>query len=191
MRLLASPKQSGFTLIEVLLVIVLMAVLMGVAVVSLNPSDPSRRVQQERERLQAKVGYARLLAETDQIEVGLQLLPEGYRFLRFDKTRQQWYAIDNDPALKPQETLGIAYSWRDAGVAQSIIVSTEPTEGAVEPDMLLLSSGEATPGELSIRSRDDARVESLTLLINDLGDTRYAEDKPAGLGEGSGASTYN
>ncbi len=190
MSLMAQPKQAGFTLIEVLLVIVLMAVLMGVAVVSLNPSDPSRRVQQERERLQAKVGYARLLAETDQIEVGLQLLPEGYRFLRFDKTRQQWYAIDNDPALKPQETLGIAYSWRDAGVAQSI-VSSEPTADAVEPDMLLLSSGEATPGELSIRSRDDTRVESLKLLINDLGDTRYGEERPIGLGEGSGASAYN
>lgn len=190
MSLLARPKQLGFTLIEVLLVIVLMAVLMGVAVVSLNPSDPSRRVQQERERLQAKVGYARLLAETDQMEVGLQLLPEGYRFLRFDKTRQQWYAIDNDPALKAQETLGITYSWRDAGVAQSI-ASNEPKEGAVEPDMLLLSSGEATPGELSIRSSDDARVEPLVLQINDLGDTRYGEDKPVGLGEGSGTSAYN
>jgi hypothetical protein len=110
--------------------------------------------------------------------------------LRFDKTRQQWYAIDNDPALKPQETLGIAYSWRDAGVAQSI-TSNEPKEGAVEPDMLLLSSGEATPGELSIRSRDDARVEPLVLQINDLGDTRYGEDKPVGLGEGSGTSTDN
>jgi general secretion pathway protein H len=187
MKRFAHPQQSGFTLIEVLLVIVLMAVLMGVAVVSLNPSDPARRLQQERERLQAKVGYARLLAETDQLEVGLQLLNEGYRFLRFDKTRQQWFIIDTDPALKPQKTLGIAYLWRDAGVSQSI-TSTAPLEGAVLPDMLLLSSGEATPGELSISSRDDSRIVPLTLLINDLGDTRFAEDKPAAQGEGRGAS---
>lgn len=176
MMLRPRQSQTGFTLIEVLLVIVLMAVLMGVAVVSLNPSDPSRRIQQERERIQAKIGYARLLAETDQIEVGLQLNSAGYRFLRFDKTRQQWFVIDTDPALKPQQTLGIGYTWRDAGVAQSI-ASREPVEGAVIPDMLLLSSGEATPGVLSIRSQDDPRVVPVELQINDLGDTRLPEDE--------------
>lgn len=173
---LARSTQSGFTLIEVLLVIVLMAVLMGVAVVSLNPSDPARRVQQERERLQAKVGYARLLAETDQLEIGLQLLSEGYRFLRFDDSRQQWFVIADDPALKAQDTPGLGYDWRDAGVSPSL-ASSEPTENAIVPDMLLLSSGEATPGELTVRSRDDSRVAPMTLLINDLGDTRYPEDR--------------
>lgn len=187
MSFLPRPKQSGFTLIEVLLVIVLMAVLMGVAVVSLNPSDPARRVQQERERLQAKVSYARLLAETDQLEVGLQLLPEGYRFLRFDQTRQQWFVIATDPALKPQETPGLSYAWRDAGVSPSIAI-TQPPEGAIEPDMLLLSSGEATPGELSIRSRDDTRVTPLVLLINDLGDSRLAEARVQTRGDDTSAS---
>lgn len=181
----ARAPQSGFTLIEVLLVIVLMAVLMGVAVVSLNPSDPARRVQQERERMQAKIAYARLLAETDQLEVGLQLLPDGYQFLRFDKTRQQWFAITDDPALKPQSTPGLRYGWRDAGVSQNLSTA-EPVAGAEVPDMLLLSSGEATPGELSISSNDDPQVQPLQLSINDLGDTRLTEL----TGDSLGSSVY-
>ena len=45
-----SRRTRGFTLIEVLLVVVLIAVLMGVAVVSLNPEDPARRLARREVR---------------------------------------------------------------------------------------------------------------------------------------------
>lgn len=176
---------QGFTLIEVLLVVVLIGVLMGVAVVSLNAEDPERRLLRERERLQAQIQYARLMAESDQIEVGIRLHAEGYEFLRFRASDRTWLLIGHDPALKPRKTPGIDLSWRDSNaVARPAAVSApvsapagnNPAGGVRQPDLLLLSSGEATPGVISLSSLDDRRLPPLELSVTDLGDAYASEE---------------
>lgn len=174
---------QGFTLIEVLLVVVLIGVLMGVAVVSLNAEDPERRLLRERERLQAQIQYARLMAESDQIEVGIRLHAEGYEFLRFRPSDRTWLLIAHDPALKPRKTPGIDLSWRDsnaiarpASVSASAPGGNAATEGVRQPDLLLLSSGETTPGVISLSSLDDRRLPPLELNVTDLGDAYASEE---------------
>lgn len=170
--------RQGFTLIEVLLVIVLIGVLTGIAVVSLNPSDPARRLHQERERLQAQIHYARLFAESEQIEVGVRLRAGGYDFLRFSRQQRDWQPLIGDVVLKPHRTPGIGYGWRDAVETPGLRLQ-RPKDDALVPDMLLMSSGEATPGTIEIGSLDDERVAPLGLSVTDLGDAWPAEDDRA------------
>ncbi len=59
------PAEQGFTLIEVLLVVVIVGILMGVTVISLNIQDPSRRLLLESERLSSNIRFARMLAENE------------------------------------------------------------------------------------------------------------------------------
>lgn len=171
-------SQQGFTLIEVLLVVVLIGVLMGVAVISLNPEDPARRLLRERERLQGQIQYARLFAESEQVEVGIDLHGEGYDFLRFRREDRSWQSMSDDPALKARRVPGIDFDWRDAaaqGRAAPAAGTVPAAEGQRLPDLLLLSSGEATPGVITLSSRDDPRTRALELNITDLGDAAPAE----------------
>jgi len=170
--------QRGFTLIEVLLVVVVIGVVMGITVISLNPEDPARRLLRERDRLQAQIQYARLLAESDQIEVGIHLRAEGYEFLQFRQSDQRWLPLQDDPALKPGKAQGVDFSWRDGDAAAAQAgVGGKPRAGS-QPDLMLLSSGEATPGVIRLSSLDDRRVAPLELSVTDLGDAYPSEDAP-------------
>ncbi|MEL0028551.1 MAG: type II secretion system minor pseudopilin GspH [Perlucidibaca sp.] len=167
---------QGFTLIEVLLVVVIIGIVMGVAVISLNPEDPARRLLRERERLQAQLQYAHLLAESDQIEIGLRLHAEGYEFMRFQPEQARWLPLADDPALKPGKHPGMDFSWRDGDAGQPPAKVAAAQGTLMQPDMLLLSSGEATPGVIRLSSLDDSRVAALELAVSDIGEAYPAEE---------------
>jgi general secretion pathway protein H len=73
------PRPSGFTLIEVLVALVIMAVLAGVMVLSLSGLDP-RRAEREAERLAALLTLACEQAELAGRELGVHLAASGYGF---------------------------------------------------------------------------------------------------------------
>lgn len=169
--------EQGFTLIEVLLVVVIVGILMGVTVISLNIQDPSRRLLLESERLSSNIRFARMLAENDQREIGLELMPEAYRFLAFDNAQRLWLPLENEPALKPVAIPNIAIRWLERPEdADNPLVSDDNAERTqLEPDLILLSSGEATPGQLQLRVIGDDRVPARTLTVSDIGEVNDTE----------------
>lgn len=175
----SKPRQAeqGFTLIEVLLVVVIVGILMGVTVISLNIQDPSRRLLLESERLSSNIRFARMLAENDQREIGLELMPEAYRFLAFDNAKRLWLPLENEPALKPVTIPNIVIRWLERPEdADNPLVSDDNVERAqLEPDLILLSSGEATPGQLQLRVIGDDRVPARTLTVSDIGEVNDTE----------------
>lgn len=168
-------SEKGFTLIEILLVIVLIGVLMGIAVISLNPQDASRRLLRERESLQAQIQYARIIAETDQVEIGIRLRADAYQFIRFDSAARRWLLINDDPSLKPHVAKGIDFAWQDQVQQSAQVRGSAIGPDALLPDVLLMSSGEATPGQISLRSRDDPRAATLGLIVTDIGEAYDSE----------------
>lgn len=162
----------GFTLIEVLLVVVLIAVLMGVAVVSLNPEDPARRLLRAREQMQGQLALARVIAERDQLEIGVRLLPGSWQFLRFRRADRQWEIMADEPAFKVKPYDGLALSWQDAD-AKTAAVSND-RKGLI-PDFMLMSSGEATPGIIRFDAANDARGLQESLTLTDIGDAVATE----------------
>lgn len=165
--------QQGFTLIEILLVVVIIGILMGVAVVSINPQDMDRRLLRARDRLQSQIQYAHVLADTDQVEMGVQLLDQSWRFLRFDRNTRRWLIITDDPALKPDTFPGMTLTWQDQSSAQT--TGAQHDAKILMPDFLILSSGEATPGIITLQGRDDGRQHRLQLMLTDMGEAVPAE----------------
>ena len=181
-----ASRNRGFTLIEMLLVVVLIAVLMGVAVVSLNPEDPARRLLRAREQMQGQLALARVLAERDQLEIGVRLLPESWQFLRFRSTDRQWEIIADEPAFKVKPYAGLALSWQDADAKAA--AGSNDNKGLV-PDFLLMSSGEATPGIIRFNAVNDARGLQESLTLTDIGDAVTSESLSANTPER--ASSYD
>lgn len=82
-------KQCGFSLFELLLVVVIVAVIAGLAVLSVG----DRRVaglQREAEKLVAVMGFLTEEAVFQQTPFALQFVERGYRSLAWDYASAEW-----------------------------------------------------------------------------------------------------
>src|SRR5580698_7293915 len=71
-------RLRGFTLIEMLVVVVIIGILATSLVLSLGDTGRDRAMEQERDRLSALIAYAREQGDLQTLEFGLRLTPNGY-----------------------------------------------------------------------------------------------------------------
>src|SRR3990167_10840638 len=86
----ASSPGQGFTLVELLVVIVILGSLIGLAVLSTGIAGPARELRNEAERLAGLIAVLAEEAVLDNREYGLLLQAEGYRVLRYDTLAARW-----------------------------------------------------------------------------------------------------
>ena len=77
-------QSSGFTMIELLVVITIIGVMSAAIVMNVNPNDPRRDMQKEAMRVVAVFRIAADEAAFQQEEIGVEVFDDGYRFLRWD-----------------------------------------------------------------------------------------------------------
>jgi len=170
-----ASRHGGFTLLEVLLVMVLIGLAASTVVLSLSGNGPQRQLQQQAERLAAKLQLALDEAVLRRRELGLDVLSQGYRFLLLDADAGKWQVIETDRQLGPVE-LDTAFrlelelsgfSWEvDSAQDQEQRLFTGGSlfedeelyedsafaeeEQALTPQVTILSSGDYTPFELRL-----------------------------------------
>lgn len=110
-RVISSNKfgfrsNAGFSLIEILIAMLIMAIMVGVAITSISRSN-DKYARQEIDRLLAAIETVRDLAVIQNQEYGLSINEEGYQFLRLNDTeegkRPFWEVISDNPALNEHE----------------------------------------------------------------------------------------
>lgn len=90
------PKASGFTLIEVMVVIVIIGVMASMIVVSVTLGDPQRELRNEAERLRTVLALAAEEAVIQQVELGAEFTESGYRFLKWEAAPKTTGSSFND-----------------------------------------------------------------------------------------------
>lgn len=98
---MSKRRATGFTLIEVLLVILLIGLLAATVVYSFSGESRQQRLEKETEKLQARVQLAAELAMLKNVELGLYIDDKGYRFMLFEQDK--WRSIREPKALAPYE----------------------------------------------------------------------------------------
>jgi len=98
----ACPRSQGFTLLEILVVIVIVGVIISVATVSIGVLGRDREMQEQAERVWAVLQQAKEECELQGFDVGLRIGASGYDFLRFDARRHQWLPIGDDDLMAPR-----------------------------------------------------------------------------------------
>jgi len=148
-----AARRAGFTLIEILVVIVIIGVVIAGALLAFGGRGGDSGLEQERDRLAALIDYARERAELQTLEYGIYCTPTSYRILVYDPRRALWMVDTLDDVLRPRRLppgvlLSLAIEGRD-------IVLEEPKDKlspeAPKPQVLLLSSGEINSFELTLR----------------------------------------
>ena len=84
MRRVNRYQPLGFTMIELLVVITIIGVMSAAIVMNVRTKDPRQAMQKEAVRMVSVFRVAADEAAFQQMEIGVEVFDDGYRFLRWD-----------------------------------------------------------------------------------------------------------
>lgn len=96
-------RAGGFTLIEILVVVLIISIVTVGAILSLSALGHDDQLDTERDRLVDLLNYARDQASLQTRELGLYCTLDGYRFLEFNPLTNLWEDVTEDDALRPRQ----------------------------------------------------------------------------------------
>ena len=92
-------QRAGFTLIEIMLVILIIGLLVGSVELVIGDRSADDSLQQEGERLAATINLAADAALLEMTELGLSVNQDSYGYYRFD-AQSGWLAVSQQRALQ-------------------------------------------------------------------------------------------
>lgn len=149
---------AGFTLLELLVVLLIIGITLSFAMLSIGDRTRERSVEEEAQRLAARLMLAEQEAILQAKEIALQPTREGYQFLALEYTSAnkdgEWRVLEDD-VLRPRRLPpGMSIDITAQGEGSADPAGKQKKEGlkkGAEQDhatrIYLLSSGEITPFE--------------------------------------------
>jgi len=162
----ARATTAGFTLVELLVVIVIIGVVIAGALLSLGSTGRDSQLEQERDRLAALIDYTRERAALQTLEYGLRCDSGGYRFVYYDARAAAWREDPLDDILRARTLpagLALALSIEDRAIV--LPARADPKAKApldLTPQVMLYSSGELTSFKLRLARSGTTRSAQLT-----------------------------
>jgi general secretion pathway protein H len=169
--------QRGFTLIELMVVVLIVGLLAAVMVVSVGITGRDSELEQEGQRAFSLMKYVREKAELQTREFGLYCGDGQYEFLTYDPRKLIWRSVDEDESLRLRE-LPEGLKLRLIVEGREIVLKGPDTEQKTEeqlkkaeaervPHVILYSNGDLTPFKLIVVR--DQPVRSVSIASNDEG----------------------
>jgi general secretion pathway protein H len=153
-------SSSGFTLIEMLVVVVIIGIVCTGIILSVNLAGRDNELQKEGDRLEALMKYAREQADLQTRDFGILFRDDGYEFLTYDVRRQAWRDVFEDDALHDRnlpEGLGIKLT-----VEKRPIVLTKPKDDTDKsPQVIIFANGDLTDFQVTVER--EGGVRSITV----------------------------
>jgi len=156
---------AGFTLLELMVVIVIIAILAGFVSVNLNIRNTPKTIREEAQRLGLLMQLASEQSVYSRAQLGIRFHPEDYEFyfLATDESGAQTWQVLEDERLRFRESIEeLEFQVDISGVPVVLEPLDEelaglPENSELRPHVMFLSNGEIIP-DFSIELADsDAR----------------------------------
>ena len=143
----AYRASAGFSLLELLVVVVIIGLLVQAVTLSMGALGNDRELQEETGRLRSMLDLLHEEALMQSRDYGVMFTETGYRFYVFDYQELEWVLPQTDRLLqqyqlRPQLAMSLVLDGRDVPLEPSF--ESQEIENA-EPQIMLLASGEVTP----------------------------------------------
>jgi len=170
--------ELGFTLIEVLVVLVIVGIISSIAMLSFGLLGGDDRIlERDARRLSSLIEAVNDDAVLQGRDFGLELMISGYRWVEHDPFLNQWFEVTDDEFMRErqlEEGTEFELFIEDHRVLlQEEAQETEDDEDSPGrdltddylPHVLVLSSGDITPFELRIVRNSDRAEVTLTMSL--------------------------
>ncbi|HSQ69880.1 MAG TPA: type II secretion system minor pseudopilin GspH [Steroidobacteraceae bacterium] len=176
-----STTASGFTLLELLVVIVIIGIITSLAVVSVRVLGGDHQLDEEARRLRAVLSQAREDAMLEGRDVGVRLDEAGYDFVRYDGRRNVWDLVIDDPLLRERRLPdGLRFALRLEDRELRLKLRAVPTvERQPLPQLMLFASGDLVPFEILLRRDGSDQERVIQGLVDGTIQLRSSEEDEA------------
>lgn len=145
-------RQHGFSLLELMVVLMIIGILVTLGVLSLNLGSQQARVEEEIQRIRGVLELAQEEAILKHTELALRFKRNAYTFARLEEGK--WVEFDKDRQFKTHtlpDGMHFYVEVKDGSLPLA------DAKGATEAMVYVLSSGEVSPFEVSIEATDGSR----------------------------------
>jgi general secretion pathway protein H len=147
-------RSKGFTLIEILVVVVIMAVVISLAVLSLGVTGRDAQLDEESRRIQGLIGLLHERALLEGRDFGMNIEPNAYEFLVYVPAHDRWEKMKQDQEFRHRE-LPKGLSFQLQLDSQTVVLKPVDkdlkTDQLPTPQIAIAASGEGTPFRLTLQ----------------------------------------
>jgi general secretion pathway protein H len=155
-------RSKGFTLVEILVVIVIMAVVISITVLSVSSTGRDSQLDEESRRIEGLVGLLHERALLEGRDFGLRIEPAAYEFVVYDPRRDRWMMLDQEREFRHRDLpKGITFQLQlDSQTVVIKAIDRNMSGGdAPNPQVAIAASGEGTPFRLTLQ-RDATQAKA-------------------------------
>ncbi len=147
-------RNKGFTLVEILVVVVIMAIVISLAILSVGAPGRDTQLDEESRRIEGLIGLLHERALLEGRDFGLRIEPAAYEFVAYDSIRDRWLPLDQEHEFRRRELpKGVIFQLE----LDSQVVVIKPFDrnlaadpAAPGPQLAIAASGEGTPFRLTL-----------------------------------------
>lgn len=151
---LPAMRAKGFTLIEILVVVVIMAVVISLAVLSIGVTGRDSQLDEETRRIEGLLGLLHERALLEGRDFGLRIEPSAYEFVVYVPARNRWERMNQEHEFRHRE-LAKGLSFQLQLDSQTVVLKPVDkdlkTDELSNPQIAIAASGEGTPFRLTIQ----------------------------------------
>lgn len=149
-----ASRSRGFTLIEILVVMVIIGALTSIVTLSYSSNNYSSQLKTEALRLRTIINLAIDEATLQATEIGIIIEPDRYNFLEYKQDIDNWIIYKNkvfkEHHLSDDFIFSVSTQGQNVAIGNSSITNM--------PDIYFLSSGEISPFEITISLKNDSSI---------------------------------
>jgi general secretion pathway protein H len=146
-------RSKGFTLVEILVVVVIMAIVISLAVLSIGTTGRDAQLDEESRRIEGLVGLLHERALLEGRDFGLRIEPAAYEFVVYDSRRDRWTTLDQEHEFRHRDLpKGVSFQLElDSQLVVIKPIDRKLTSDATPtPQLAIAASGEGTPFRLTL-----------------------------------------
>jgi len=156
-------RNKGFTLIEILVVVLIIAVVVSLTVLSVNATGRDSQLDVESRRIEGLMGLLHERALLEGRDFGLRIEPTAYEFVVYDPRRNRWMMLDQEREYRHRELpKGVSFQLE----LDSQVVVLKPIDrnfnsdaAPPAPQVAIAASGDGTPFRLTLQ-RDATQAKA-------------------------------
>jgi general secretion pathway protein H len=174
-------RSKGFTLVEILVVVVIMAVVISLAVLSVGVTGRDSQLDEETRRMAGLLDLLHERALLEGRDFGLRVEPTSYEFEVYEPARDRWLKMNQEHEFRHRELpKGLSFQLQldsQTVVLKPVDNNFSSTQALPNPQIAIAASGEGTPFRLTLR-RDETNAQA-SVTGNALGKiSRENSDQP-------------
>lgn len=147
-------RSKGFTLVEILVVVVIMAIVISLVILSVGAPGRDTQLDEESRRIEGLIGLLHERALLEGRDFGLRIEPAAYEFVSYDSLRDRWLPLDQEHEFRRRELpKGVIFQLEldsQVVVIKPVDRSLSGDQAAPGPQLAIAASGEGTPFRLTL-----------------------------------------